>query len=410
MAKHYLMAKHILSMSNNKLYEGTTEITFAKLYAMLLEGPDFVVLVYNDRSYHPTTVKDPDDGDTKWRVGFVSPIIDGVTTKTAEIECESSDGITISKITTTAVNNENVSNKTDDVSGNSTSTTKYPSTKGVADYVSGGFLPLAGGTLIGNLYFGNGYGRILANNEFVQLQSTSDIGETANRRRLQIYNSNSTVVTTLEQSLKYIDTSYGTEKQYALFGEHNLIISATSASDDMDAYMKQGAHFKWYRTGSNTLNTPYKKGLTGGYLASVIMSYATSATVGKQIAYISGTDKVYVRYMNNDNPNVISDWQELGGGGMRVPIAIGQTDLVNQNGRSTLSLTGKGTVWINSGGNSQLSPNVTITIDGETVTNNTTYLQNTINGESFPLDFTKSIIIKNNYSSALLYCIYELYK
>ena len=83
------------------------------------------------------------------------------------------------------------------------------------------------------------------------------------------------------------------------------IISADTSSDDMDAYLKQGSHTKLYRTSSNTLNTPYKT-TNVGYASALILSYASSTTYGKQVAFISG-GTIYERYMRN---GTISAWKK----------------------------------------------------------------------------------------------------
>ena len=81
------------------------------------------------------------------------------------------------------------------------------------------------------------------------------------------------------------------------------IVDATSASYDMDAILKSGTHCKLYKTSSATLGTPYNKGITT-FQAALIISFASSASYGKQVAFCSGT-KTYERAMNNGE---ISTW------------------------------------------------------------------------------------------------------
>lgn len=91
------------------------------------------------------------------------------------------------------------------------------------------------------------------------------------------------------------------------------IINALSVSDDMDTYLTQGAHVRLYKTNSNTLNTPYKAGLTTFYSA-LILSYATSkpsdeeSGYGKQIAVSSG-GHIWEREMDAGE---IGEWYKLG--------------------------------------------------------------------------------------------------
>lgn len=66
---------------------------------------------------------------------------------------------------------------------------------------------------------------------------------------------------------------------------------------DLDALLASGVHFGFYLTNASTVGTPYHGGLTG-YASAVVMSYASSANNGMQIAFSSGTDKIFVRYLS----------------------------------------------------------------------------------------------------------------
>lgn len=74
------------------------------------------------------------------------------------------------------------------------------------------------------------------------------------------------------------------------------IIFATTASDDMNTFIKQGSHIKFYRTNNLTLNTPYAQGLTGFY-AATIFSCASTTTYGFQLAFIHGQRYPAYRYI-----------------------------------------------------------------------------------------------------------------
>lgn len=233
--------KHLLNYNDNVITEGGVVVSFGELYAMLMEGMDFVVLVYNDRAYHPTVVKKPSTGDNKWRVAFNSPIIDGVTSKVAEIECASADGVTMESIATVSVNNENVSNKQASLS-NTTSTTYYPSNKAVADYVAPiaekanaaysptnkptatdvGALPISGGTLTGGLIgISNGYDSIRGDNNGLLLESFGASGRPSTDRRL-VWIKSRTQAINVANSLQYlVRDNGGSEFTYNIYGEHN---------------------------------------------------------------------------------------------------------------------------------------------------------------------------------------------
>ena len=86
------------------------------------------------------------------------------------------------------------------------------------------------------------------------------------------------------------------------------IVDATGSSNDMDIIFKSGAQVKFYRTNGDTLNTPYKAGLTGTLIGAYILTITGSATYGKQIAYINGGNYHFERSMSNGN---ISTWRKV---------------------------------------------------------------------------------------------------
>ena len=86
------------------------------------------------------------------------------------------------------------------------------------------------------------------------------------------------------------------------------VIVVTSATDDMDALLQQGTHLAFYKTGTNTLGTPFKAGLTVREYAT-ILSYATSTSRGMQIAFCSGSDLICTRKL--DGVGKIGEWGVL---------------------------------------------------------------------------------------------------
>ena len=84
------------------------------------------------------------------------------------------------------------------------------------------------------------------------------------------------------------------------------IINYTGASDDLDTILKSGIHKGLYVTNVNTLNTPYKHGVTTETTAFVL-SFANSTSFGIQYAFVCGEKKqsTFIRTMAN---GTISDW------------------------------------------------------------------------------------------------------
>ena len=82
------------------------------------------------------------------------------------------------------------------------------------------------------------------------------------------------------------------------------ITDFTGESNDLNTLIQSGVHAGFYQTDGNTLNTPYKAGVTNA-VAGLILSYANSGTYGVQYAFISGKEITFSRTMNN---GVISNW------------------------------------------------------------------------------------------------------
>lgn len=81
-----------------------------------------------------------------------------------------------------------------------------------------GALPITGGTLSGELYIGNGHGRLFANNKMALFDVTAALEDSTTRRRLTIYSpAQSTDITKAVQFETYVNGA----KNYLIFGEHN---------------------------------------------------------------------------------------------------------------------------------------------------------------------------------------------
>ena len=81
------------------------------------------------------------------------------------------------------------------------------------------YLPLTGGTLTGDLYFGSGHGRI-TNTANVFQYEVRDIAGDASNRRLFILNSK-TSKSDVKNAVMLNDINDGTAKGYYMFGQHN---------------------------------------------------------------------------------------------------------------------------------------------------------------------------------------------
>lgn len=116
--------KHLLQFDGSNIKENGTTLTFDQIHSMLMESPDFVVCVYEDRAYHPNVVKDS-------QIVFISSFVSS--------GYEQMDRITIlpnGTVTTTFGKSENVANKTDAITeSNKNSDIKYPSVKAVSELV-----------------------------------------------------------------------------------------------------------------------------------------------------------------------------------------------------------------------------------------------------------------------------------
>lgn len=88
-----------------------------------------------------------------------------------------------------------------------------------------------------------------------------------------------------------------------------------------------------YRTGADTLNTPYKAGLTFGYTGGLVKTYLSSANYGIQIHYPTGYSKIFFRSLTNgvwgsfiqvtDGTDIM--YQTAGGTGTAITLTINGT-------------------------------------------------------------------------------------
>lgn len=142
--------KNLLTYVDGKICTyGGEDVTFQEVYNMLLTEPDFVVLVYNDRAYHPNQV----DADT---IIFASTYTNAGHIVTYRILFNSDESVTVSEVTA-----EKLADKVTEITdSNKEDTTKYASVKAVSGYANSkseitsllnGKLDKSGGTITGDL-------------------------------------------------------------------------------------------------------------------------------------------------------------------------------------------------------------------------------------------------------------------
>jgi hypothetical protein len=121
---------------------------------------------------------------------------------------------------------------------------------------------------------------------------------------------------------------------YAVFAENNIPTAQqvgalyaeqfNEVADDLNTVMLSGLHCRFLRTTANTLNTPYKQGVTT-YGTALVISYAETANNGVQIAFISGHNKS-LTYYRTMTAGVITEWTTaylpLGGGTLNGNLVI----------------------------------------------------------------------------------------
>lgn len=119
------MTKHLLSYDGTNILENGTIKTYSNIYNMLMNDQAFVIVVYNDRAFHPNRI-------TSEQIVFISSYVSNSQEIMERISINHSNLVTFTSGTSeTSVNKTNVINDT-----NKDSESKYPSIKAVVDYAS----------------------------------------------------------------------------------------------------------------------------------------------------------------------------------------------------------------------------------------------------------------------------------
>lgn len=109
------------------------DLTYKQIRDMLMDSPNFVLMVHGNREHRCTMI---DDTSNPRQMRFVAPILSDGVLKTQSIYVTSNDGSVITAVTVSNINSENQSNKvqeiTEQIKG---STGQYPSVKAVYDFV-----------------------------------------------------------------------------------------------------------------------------------------------------------------------------------------------------------------------------------------------------------------------------------
>lgn len=118
------MEKHLLFLHDTTIYDGETECTFDYLYDLMMNTPSFVVLVANERAYHPNVV-------SQTEIVFTSTTEVSGIISVSRIRMDTRNRVTIQGAAA-----EKVANKSNELDS---SEDKYPSNKAVLDYVTSYF-------------------------------------------------------------------------------------------------------------------------------------------------------------------------------------------------------------------------------------------------------------------------------
>ena len=228
-------------------------------------------------------------------------------------------------VTATQLGAEVTSNRTDDIASNAEDSSRYPSTKGVADYVGGNYLPLTGGTLSGTLEINKGnWGQLSThygpNDTMVfKIQNSDSNGSNTATTWIQTSPDSPTVdnnqaLLQINKSLngkgevRFYDVSDGDWSGGELFGEHN--------ADEYNIVMKKGAianinlnnihHGGVYQcVGSGT-------GFPSGASAYGILTVFSTNSYVMQIYSDSSNQKTWIRSADDVYIAQGSAWRELG--------------------------------------------------------------------------------------------------
>lgn len=136
-----------LVRSGNQILRKGAALTFGEIRELLTVKPDFVYLLDGDWAYLTTYIYG-EPTDAYQYIRFASTVIGDLRTKTSSIMIQTTNGGMSYTVTSSTINNENVSNKSDMSVLNDT---RYPTTKSVADYVAAQLaaIPFAEGVTFG---------------------------------------------------------------------------------------------------------------------------------------------------------------------------------------------------------------------------------------------------------------------
>lgn len=90
------------------------------------------------------------------------------------------------------------------------------------------YLSLTGGTISGDVYFGGGYGKVIADSTQLQMEARNGVGDTANRRLFNVRNSSTR---TLETALTITDVANGKIATHFVYHSANI----TCGTSDLTA-------------------------------------------------------------------------------------------------------------------------------------------------------------------------------
>lgn len=137
-----------LVRSGDQILRDGNPQTFTQIRHLLTVSPDFVYLLDGDWAYLTTYIYG-DSSATYQYIRFASTVIGDLRTKTSSIMVQTVNGGASYTISSSTINNENISNKSSDMSV--LNGTRYPTTQAVADYVAAQLaaIPFAEGVTFG---------------------------------------------------------------------------------------------------------------------------------------------------------------------------------------------------------------------------------------------------------------------
>lgn len=137
-----------LVRSGDRILRNGQAMTFRGLRELLTVHPDFVYLLDGDWAFLTTFIYGQPT-DAYQYIRFSSTVIGDLKTKTSSVVVQTTNGGTSYTVSSSTINNENVSNKSADMSV--LNDTRYPTTKAVSDYVNSKLaeIPFAEGVVFG---------------------------------------------------------------------------------------------------------------------------------------------------------------------------------------------------------------------------------------------------------------------